>query len=183
MQIELRKIDSGSHEETVIECDRRGLGRFLLMATVAWLLIGAWLLRETLLQMISDISHRSSLAIWTLSGTLLAVSLLWVAFGRRTATFVAGELRVRSFLGPFRLPTSRTFTLRDIRDIRLWLQGVNDGGWRTTRRAIVFDYCGRMIVLFPDMPEQAAEGLLDAMRALHAEGVAAPGDAWDAVRV
>ena len=91
--------------------------------------------------------------------------MLWLAFGRRVATFAAGELRVESALGPVRVRGVLVYPLADIHDIRLWFQGVNDRGWKTTKRSIVFDRRGRMIVLFARVPEHAADNLLTVTRA------------------
>jgi hypothetical protein len=48
-----------------------------------------------------------ALAIWGLSAATLAISSIWVAFGQRAATFVAGELRVDSAIGPLRVRRTR----------------------------------------------------------------------------
>lgn len=169
MQIHLRRIARESSEEIVVECDCRNLINFWVLAGAVWLMHGAWIFRDTLFQKASSGAALSAptLAIWTLSAIVIGASVLWVAFGRRVATFAADELRVRSIIGPLRMGGARAYPLGDICDIRLWFQGVNDRGWKTTNRSIVFDYRDRRVVLFSHLPENAADTLLQYTR-LHA---------------
>jgi hypothetical protein len=158
----LRKIARESSEEIVVKCDCRNLGTFLALAGVGWLMYGAWIFRDTLFPKAGGGATLSSpsLAVWALSAIALTACLLWVAFGRRVATFAEGELRVHSTVGPLRVRGARVYPLTDIWNIRLWFQGVNDPAWETTNRLIVFDYRDRMVILFSRLPEHAADTLL-----------------------
>ena len=169
MQMRLRKFARERSEEIVVECERRALKTFLLLASVGWLIDGAWIFRELLFANADEgvVVRPLALAILGLSAAALAVSSVWVVFGRRVATFVAGELRVHSTIGPLRVRKTRTYLLTRICDVRLWFQGFNDEGWKTTSWSIVFDYDGRMIVLFPHVPQLAADALLRDTR-MHA---------------
>jgi hypothetical protein len=166
MQIRLRHVARELGEEIVVECDCRKLETFLRLASVGWLIDCAWIFREPLLTKVGGGPAPSALAlsIWAISGIALATSALWVTLGRREATLAEGELRIRSTLGPLRIRQARIYPLADISDIRFWFQGVNDRGWKTTKRSIVFDYRGCMIALFTRVPEHAADHLLDATR-------------------
>jgi hypothetical protein len=158
MQIQLCHVAREASDEIIVECDCRRLKKFLFFAGAGWLM--AWIFRDTLIRKMTNGAAISSLSIWAISAIALAASALWVAFGRRVAALAAGELRVHSIAGPLRIRKARIYPLADISDFRFWFQGVNDRGWKTMKRSIVFDYRGRMIVLFAYVPEHAADNLL-----------------------
>lgn len=166
MQMRLRKITREQSEEIVVECDRRNLRNVLLVASAGLLADGAWIFREALFGKTGGgvtLNH-AAFAVWALSAVALALSLLWITFGRRTATFVTGEIRIHSTLGPLRLGNIRIYRLTNVGNVRLWFQGVNDGGWKTTERAIVFDHHDRTIFLFLHLPEHAVDDLFQTTR-------------------
>jgi len=150
MQMRLRKIVRESSEEMIVECDCRDFGNFLALVGTGWFIYEAWIFRDVLFRSAGSATalSRPTLAIWTLSAIVIAASGLWIAFGRRLATFSAGELRVRSTLGPLQVRAARIYPLTEIGDIRLWFQGVNDRGWKTTNRSIVFEHRKRIVILF-----------------------------------
>jgi len=175
MQIRVRKIARESSEEIVVKCDCRDLRSLLSMAGGGWLMTGAWVFRDTLFGTEGGGAALSPrpLVVWAISAIALTASLLWVAFGRRVATFAEGELRIHSALGPLRVRGVRVYPLTDICDMRLWYQGVNDRGWITTNRLIVFDYRDRMVILFSRLPQHATDSLLRDTR-MHALAATLP---------
>ena len=121
MQMRLRKIAPEPSEEIVVKCDCRNLRNFFALAGAGWLTYGAWIFRDTLFRKAGGGAALSppSLAAWSLPAIALTASLLWVAFGRRVATFAAGELWIQSTLGPLSVRRPCVYPLTDICDIRL----------------------------------------------------------------
>jgi hypothetical protein len=52
------------------------------------------------------------------------------------------------------------YSAPDIRNLRIETRGINERGWKTTERHLVFDYHDRTVILFPHLSERVAETIL-----------------------
>jgi hypothetical protein len=168
MQIHLREIGRDRGEEIIVEADRRGLRILLLLAGSCWLTGSVWIVRGIAFQNAAggpDLGP-STVALWLLTAIVLAGAVGWTLFGRRVVSFNTHALSVHRAIGPLRIGRLRTYSLANVCNLRMESRGVNDGGWKTTERTIMFDYRNRTLSLFAHVPAHASERLLSRAQAL-----------------
>jgi hypothetical protein len=95
-----------------------------------------------------------------LTAIVLGGAATWMLFGRRIASFDTRTLRVHRAIGPFRVGRVRVYSAPEVRNLRIETRGIDERGWKTTERHLVFDYRDRAVILFPHLSEHAAETIL-----------------------
>jgi hypothetical protein len=149
-------------EQIVVDANHSGLRILLLLAGLCWLISSIGVVPSVAAQNVVDGVSQISVALllWLLTAIVLAGAAAWTLFGRRTALFDKRALRVYRAIGLLRVGRRHVYSAPDIRNLRIETRGINERGWKTTERHLVFDYHDRVIVLFPNLSERAAETIL-----------------------
>jgi hypothetical protein len=149
-------------EEIVVGADRSDLRIVLLLVGLCSLIGSMGVVSGVTAQNAVDGASPPSAALllWLLTAIVLAGAAAWRLFGRRVALFDNRALRVHRAIGLLRVGRRHVYSAPDIRNLRIETRGINERGWKTTERYLVFDYRDRVIVLFPNLSERAAETIL-----------------------